>query len=86
MWQRDKVGREMGQSSCEDQSMLSWLFNLINQCFLVHGNREWCRKGGREAKEEIHRIKAGQFVQRVLLGMWVYFECVSVILLEVLMG
>lgn len=52
LWQRDKVGRETSQSRCQDQSVLSWRFNLMEQCFLVQDNGEKRRMEGWGGKKE----------------------------------
>lgn len=48
LWPRDKVGRETSQSGCQDQSVLSWRFNVMEQCFLVQDNGEWVNRGGKK--------------------------------------
>lgn len=88
-WQENKedMWRETGQSSGEDQSTLSWFFSLINQCFLVQGNREWCREGGREAKRKFTGSKQGilftVFCWVVCMcSMWVHVKCLPVIVIS----
>lgn len=69
LWQRDKVGREKSQSGCQDQSVLSWRFNVMEQCFLVQDNGEQLRMEEGKKRGKFAGSKLGRAAWRVPLSV-----------------